>query len=563
MERKDILPYELQNHVENVEPSSKQNSSRSIPEAAFENTVNSDKLSQAMGSELVETVDMTSLCQGEAMVPKGDEPADKQPQLQVVPPSSQTRSREEDGRHIIVTGVFPPGHCPLGVLIETVRDPENPARMAFLHWENGSATIVDSIESNGQLFVPPNPTSVFFPALSLPDGLRPCETPYKLLSETASAISKFVKLRPGQVGIIAAFILASWFADYFEAAPYLWIVGPLGSGKTTLLKVLWCLCRRGLITGNLRSGSLYKLVDAWDPTLIIDEFEFASSAVNVELLEMLRSSSTPGFPIFHNGQFFSPYCMKVISTRQPLGDIALLSRGLTISMLPTKEDTPPLNKAAMKRLEEEFQPKLCMFRLQNYVAVENFSNSPIDFDGLSPHTWQIARALAAPFLGDAGITSELVQSLEGCDYEGSIERSLEPEWLVAEVLFVACHEGTGSGRFQSEILVGGVAALVNQKLADQSEGFTLSPKKVGTVLKALGLPTGRLGRSGRGLTLTPGLKRKIHEIAGTLGIDRRTIAERMGLEIDYGGLQCALCEELGLTAGLSFTETIDILKYKT
>ena len=53
-----------------------------------------------------------------------------------------------------------------------------------------------------------------------------------------------------------------------------------------------------------------------------------------------------------------------------------------------------------------------------------------------------------------------------------------------------------------------MAALVNRKLADQAEGFTLSAKKVGTVLKALGLPTTRLGRSGRGLTLTPSLKRK-------------------------------------------------------
>jgi hypothetical protein len=434
--------------------------------------------------------------------------------------------------------------------------------MAFLRWENGRATILNSIESNGQLYVPPDPNSASFPGLSLAKGIQQCETPYKLMLEIASAISRFVTLRPGQVGIIAAFILASWFADFFEAAPYLWIVGPLGSGKTTLLKVLWCLCRRGLITGNLRSGSLYKLVDAWDPTLIIDEFEFASSAANVELLGMLRSGSTPGFPIFRNGQSFSPYCMKVISTRQPLGDIALLSRGLTISMLPTKADTPPLNKAAMKRLEGEFQPKLCMFRLQNYAAVKNFSNSPTDFDSFSPRTRQIARALAAPFLRDPGITSELLQSLEEYDYESRIERSLEPEWLVAEALFVACHEGTGGGRFGSEILVGGVAALINQKLADQSEGFTLSAKKVGTVLKALGLPTTRLGRSGRGLKLTPSMKVKIHEVAAQMGIDRRTVAERMALEINYGGVRCSLCEELGLTAGLGFTMTTDILKHK-
>jgi hypothetical protein len=73
------------------------------------------------------------------------------------------------------------------------------------------------------------------------------------------------------------------------------------------------------------------------------------------------------------------------------------------------------------------------------------------------------------------------------------------------------------------------------------------------VLKALGLRTSRLGRSGRGFTLTSALKRKIHEIAAELGIDRRTLATMFALQIDYGGAECDLCEEFGLAAGLSFT----------
>ena len=561
MERKDMLPYESQNHVDNVEPSSDQNSSRSIPDAAFENAANSDKLSQATGSELVETVGKASPCQGEEIVPKGDGPVNKQLHLKVVPRSFQIRSRVEGGTRIIVTGAFPPFHREPGVLIETIRDPDNPARMAFLRWENGRATILNSIESNGQLYVPPDPTSASFPALSLADGILPCETPYNLLTEIASVISQFVTIRPGQMGYIAAFVLASWFADCFEAAPYLWVVGPLGSGKTKLLKVMRCLCRRGLIAGDLRSGSVYKLVDAWDPTLIIDELELGSSVPNVELLRMLRTGSTPGVPTIRNGQRFSTYSFKIISSRQPIGDAALMSRGVTISMLPANEDTDPLDEAAMQKLEQEFQPKLLGFRLQNHTAVKNFSLSQDALDGLSPRIRQIARALAAPFLGDVGITSELVQSLGGYDEEGRIDRSLEPEWLVAEALMIVCHPGIENGSFDSEILVGELAAQINQRLADQSEDHRLGPKKVGMVLRGLGLPTTRLGRSGRGLKLTLGLRRKIHEVAAQLGIDRRTIAASMALRTDYGGVRCALCEEFGLTDGLRFTETKDIFEY--
>src|SRR5215470_9767410 len=92
-----------------------------------------------------------------------------------------------------------------------------------------------------------------------------------LLAEISSTVSKFVKLRKQQLLIVACFVLASWFPDCFEAAPYLWVVGPLGSAKTKLLRLLWCMCRRGLIARDLRSASVYKLVDAWHPTLIASE----------------------------------------------------------------------------------------------------------------------------------------------------------------------------------------------------------------------------------------------------------------------------------------------------
>jgi hypothetical protein len=246
--------------------------------------------------------------------------------------------------------------------------------------------------------------------------------------------------------------------------------------------------------------------------------------------------------------------MKIIASRQPLADAALTSRGLIISMLPDKGDSPPLDEATLQKVEQEFQSKLCMFRLQNYAAVKNFSNFPNMLNDLSPRMRQIARALAAPYLGDVGIASELLQALVSYDDEARIDRSLEPEWLVAETLMVVCHEGNNCRRFESSMLVGDIANEINKKSRDRHEELNLSAKKVGMVLRSLGLPTARLGRSGRGFMFTSGLKRKIHEIAAQLGIDRRSLATMMALRIDYGGARCVLCEEFGLAAGLSFTD---------
>ena len=182
------------------------------------------------------------------------------------------------------------------------------------------------------------------------------------------------------------------------------------------------------------------------------------------------------------------------------------------------------------------------------------STSPNAFNRLSPRLRQIARALASPHLGLEWFTEDLLAALACYDDDARIDRSLEPEWLVAETLMAICHDRKVGGQFISNMLVGDIANEVNQKLHDHHEDVRLSAKKVGMVLKSLGLSTTRLGRSGRGFTLTADLKRKIHEIAAHLGIDRRALATMWALQTDYGGAQCDLCEEFGVAAGLRFTK---------
>ncbi|HLJ17111.1 MAG TPA: hypothetical protein VKV15_21640 [Bryobacteraceae bacterium] len=465
-------------------------------------------------------------------------------------PSSATNGDVE--KHVPKTQACPPDDPHSGEFVEAIRDCQDPQKMMFLRWGNRPEEVVSEIERCAQIFVPPTPGSKSFQELSLPTGLEPCGAPAKLCSEIISAISEYVKVQPDELLICAAAVLASWFPDCAEVAPYLWITGPLGSGKTKLLKLLWCLCRRGLLVGDVRAGSLYQIVDAWNPTLLVDELDFSNSTARAELLRLLRSGSVPGTPTIRNGKRYSIYGLKAFSSRQSPDDAALASRGLIISMSPTACETPALDNFAMRALERKFQSRMCRLRLRYHAAVKKQHALPMDLEGLSPRMKQIARALAAPLLGDRELTAKLIAALRDQDEQASIERSLEPEWLVVTDLMTDCHEGLERGRPISEIFVGGIASSINQRLKFQGEDIRLSAKKVGLTLKSLGLRPESLGRTGRGLRLTSALKLKIHQIAARLGIDRRTIAPMTALETGYGGVPCALCKKFKLTGGLRF-----------
>ena len=229
---------------------------------------------------------------------------------------------EEEFDRIVVTGKFPQGHLDPSVLVETIRDPEDPSLAAFLHWKGGKPTILHEIRHSGQILLPPDLTADSFPDLSLPNRLLTCNGSAELLAQISATIANFVILRPDQLRIVAAFVLASWFPDCFEAAPYLFIVGPLGSGKTKLLKLLRCLCRRGLIVGDIRSGSLYKLIDDWNPTLIIDELDLGNSGESADCSVYFALALFPEFQQFETAFDFRHMAQKLflpanLSAMQP------------------------------------------------------------------------------------------------------------------------------------------------------------------------------------------------------------------------------------------------------
>jgi hypothetical protein len=456
-----------------------------------------------------------------------------------------------DREKVVVTGAFPGGVIP-DCLIETIRECDNPGRLEFLCWSNGTAVRKSQIMYGETCFVPPVPGTRSYFAVTLASNIRPCRPASELLAAIVEVISTYVDIPGDGALVVASFILSTWFPDCFEAVPYLWVVGPLGSAKTRLLRLLSCFCRRSLLVGDLRAGSLYQLTDASNPTLLIDELEIDHTRQSTEILRLLRTGTVPGMPTARNGKLFPTFGPKIISSRSLPPDAALCSRCIAVPLLQTDKDMPLLSDSEIQAIGQQFQPELLMFRFTNHSQVRQYRLDPSRLGQLSPRMKQIARAICAPLQTDTEAVSKILSIVDEIDAAEKVDRLLEPEWLVALSLYEFIHAPNESSLDHSSIFVGGISALINSRLDKVGEDRKVGARSVGATLKALGLRTERLGRMGRGLTITLSIRNQVHEIARRLRINRRMIATTSGLESGYGGPPCALCEEYGLTGGLQF-----------
>ena len=94
--------------------------------------------------------------------------------------------------------------------------------------------------------------------------------------------------------IYTAFVLASWRVEDFKVVPYLFFLGPLSSGKTRALECLQRLCYRGILATSLSAASLFRALEAWHPTLFLDESEIYNRKEMIEVLALLNSGYRKG-----------------------------------------------------------------------------------------------------------------------------------------------------------------------------------------------------------------------------------------------------------------------------
>lgn len=101
-----------------------------------------------------------------------------------------------------------------------------------------------------------------------PDPIDPAQ----LLDQVAGTIKRFIVLDDEQAHAAALWIAQTWFIDVVEYAPLALINAPeKACGKTQLLNVIERMTYRPLSASNASASALFRAVEKWKPTILIDE----------------------------------------------------------------------------------------------------------------------------------------------------------------------------------------------------------------------------------------------------------------------------------------------------
>lgn len=89
---------------------------------------------------------------------------------------------------------------------------------------------------------------------------------------------KYLILKPDEYHILTLWIMGSWLVDDFQTCPYLCMIAPKSSGKTQVLNVLGELAYRAVSAVSVTPASLFRSIELWHITLLIDEAEYQIKA---------------------------------------------------------------------------------------------------------------------------------------------------------------------------------------------------------------------------------------------------------------------------------------------
>jgi len=177
-------------------------------------------------------------------------------------------------------------------------------------------------------------------------------------------LTRYVSIVPECYIAIALWVIGTYVYDAFRIFPKLFLESPeKRCGKTTLMEVLAAIVHRALMASNVTPATIFRAVNQWRPTLLIDEADALLTRENEELRGLINSGHTrTGANVLRVEEVGGERVVVKLSTWAPMGLAGINSPPDTIK---DRSITIPLRR----KLSTEKLDRLPLDLFEQYQAL--------------------------------------------------------------------------------------------------------------------------------------------------------------------------------------------------
>jgi len=357
-----------------------------------------------------------------------------------------------DGEPVVTVQVI--GGLVDGYLMETLHQPSDggagassrTAGKTFLALRTPAGDIRTAayVDSNGIRYIPPAPENPVLVegVVRFAPRIGELYTTRELVRKIQATIHRYMDVDVFYETLSAYYVLFTWLHDAFNTLPYLRVLGDAGTGKSRFLQVVGSLCYRPLtVTGAATTSPIFRLIDRYRGTLVMDESDFGKSDEAADIIKIFNTGYQRSQGIVLRAgakennfepEVFVVYGPKVLATRQRFQDWAVESRCITKEMGgPTTRDDIPIELPREFWTEEvpQLHALLLRYRLEHWKPEIALDFTQLD-SSLEPRLNQVMLALVS-IVDDEDLKEDLRDFMRQYNAQLIAERGLT---LTAKVL---------------------------------------------------------------------------------------------------------------------------------
>jgi hypothetical protein len=374
-----------------------------------------------------------------------------------------------------------------GRLVEMVFDPVE-QRTQFVLWQDGAWRFEPFVRTpSGERLIPYSAHNNLIKKEVVLFPTEPCDygTEDDLVGEIQAFIHRYVDVSSRYERIASYYVLFSWLYDSFAELPYLRLRGDYGSGKTRFLLTVGSLCYKPIFaSGATSTSAIFRMLDCFGGTLIIDEGDFRYSDEKSDLIKIFNNGNQKGLPVIKtemsgtkefNPRAFEVFSPKILASRGSFDDKALESRFLTEESGGRKLrrdipiNLPPIYKDEARALRN----KLLLYRFHNHG--KNHAPTLTLDERIEPRLRQIFIPLMRIVSNDA-VREELRDLVWRYHLDLRADRSMDVEGQILDVIRTLLAASS-----QPSISIKAITDLFTHRHGRDYERIT--PKWIGMIIR--------------------------------------------------------------------------------